>query len=122
MQTFWMKQDVKNLASKSQLGTALDIAIKNMEKIKKLQTFDLSHFTGRMYFGNDESQNHLTFRPISNTFRLPTGNSETIIAWKSKAFSDESIKSPTTLILKPKSSWNITDNFHEWRNWEKFVR
>lgn len=30
-----MKQDVKNLASKSQLGTALDIANKNMEKIKK---------------------------------------------------------------------------------------
>ena len=36
-----MKQELKGIASKSQLDAALDMANKNREKIKKLQTFKL---------------------------------------------------------------------------------
>ena len=32
-----------------------------------------------------------------STFRIPTGETETIIAYKSKVLSDESINPPTTL-------------------------
>ena len=34
--------------------------------------------------GNDESQMYLIFQLIPNTFRIPTGVTERIVAWKSK--------------------------------------
>ena len=41
-----------------QVDTALNIAGKSIEKKKNLQTFDLSYFNGRKYFGNDGSQKY----------------------------------------------------------------
>ena len=38
----------------------------------------------------------MIIQPISKAFRIPTGDIETIIAWKFKELSDESIKPPTT--------------------------
>ena len=102
-----MQKAAKSLASKSQVDSALDIADKSREKIKKLQTFDLSYFqmfdlsyfNDRRYFDNDGSQNYLLFQPVSKTFRMPADDAETIIAWKSKGLSDKSIKPPTTPVL-----------------------
>ena len=68
------------LASKSHIDAALDIADKNREKIKKLQTFDLRYFNGRRYFCNYGSQNYLIFQSISKTSIMPTGDTEVIIA------------------------------------------
>ena len=52
-------------------------------------------------------QIYLIFQPISNTFRKPTGVTETIVAWKSKGLSDESIKLTNTqgINLVPKLKW-----------------
>ena len=46
---------------------------------------------------NDGSQNYLVLLQLHfKTFRMPTGVTETIIAWKSKQLSDESIKASIT--------------------------
>ena len=50
---------------------------------------------GTTNFANKGSHNSLIFQPIYKTFRMPTGDTETIIAWKFKGFSKESIKPPT---------------------------
>ena len=55
---------------------------------------DLSYFVIGRYFGNDESQNFFIFQPISKTFRMPTDDTVTITAWKSKRLSEEGIKPP----------------------------
>ena len=91
-----IKQEVKSLASKSQEDAALDIGDKYREKIKKFETFNVSYFLGKSFFDNDGSQNYLIFQPIYNTFRMKSGNTETVIAWKCKTLSDESSKPPTT--------------------------
>ena len=51
-----MKEAAKNLVSKSQVDTSIDTADKNREKMKKLQTFDLSYFVGKSYFDDYGSQ------------------------------------------------------------------
>ena len=56
----------------------------NQNKIVKLQAFDSSYFLGKNHFDDDGTQNH--FKKISN--------SKHISAWKSKGFSDESLKPP----------------------------
>ena len=47
---------------------------------------------------------YLIFQLIPNTFRIPTGVTETVVAWKSKGLSDESIKLTNTpgITLAPK--------------------
>ena len=45
-----MKQEVKSLASESQVDNAFHRADKNREKIKKLQTFNLRYFIGKSYW------------------------------------------------------------------------
>ena len=52
-------------------------------------------------------QIYLIFQPISNTFRIPTGVTETIVGWKSKGLSDESIELTNTpgITLVPKLKW-----------------
>ena len=62
----------------------------------KLQTFNLSYLFGKSYSHDDESQNYLIFQLIPNTFRIPTGDTERIMEWKSKGFPSESIEPPTT--------------------------
>ena len=87
-----------------QVDSALDIADKNG---KKIQTFDLSYFNGRGYFDFDASQKYSVFQPLLRTFRIPTSDTGTIIPWKLKGLSDESIKLPTKLDnpLKTKLKW-----------------
>ena len=59
------------------------------------------------YFADDRSQNYLIFQPICNTFRIPTNNTEIIIAWKFKGLSDNRIRLPTAAgnSLAPKLGW-----------------
>ena len=77
-----MEEEVESLASKGQVDTALDIADTN--RGKNFKKFDLSYFNGRKHFGNDGSQHYLILQPISNTFRMVTGDTVTVIEWKSK--------------------------------------
>ena len=58
-----MKQEAKSLASTGQVDTALDIADKSREKLKKLQTFDLSHFNSKRLFDNDGLLSYLISQP-----------------------------------------------------------
>ena len=52
-------------------------------------------------------QIYLIFQPISNTFRIPTGVTETIVGWKSKGVSGEGIELTNTpgITLVPKLKW-----------------
>ena len=94
----WKKQQ--------KVDNALGIADENREKIK-LQTFDLRCFNYKSYFDNDWSQNYLIFQPIYNTCTRLAGDTETIIALKSKRLSDEIINPATLLgnVLAPKLKW-----------------
>ena len=57
---------------------------------------------------NDDSESDLKFQLISNTFRKPTGDSETIISYIFKRLSDETIKPPAISGngLTPKLKWS----------------
>ena len=76
-----------------------DAKIIELEKnIKKLQTFDSSHFKGKNYFDEDGTKNLLVILPI---FRYFKANVITIVtnyalSWKSKGLSDETSKPPST--------------------------
>ena len=48
------------------------------DKIVKLQTYDLSLFTGQGHFNNDVSQNYLIFQPIYKTIKTFSGLTNTI--------------------------------------------
>ena len=56
----------------------------------------IKNFKFQRYFGNDGSQNYLLFQHISDTFKIPAVDTETVITWKSKGLSDKSIKSSIT--------------------------
>ena len=90
-----MKNAAERLASKCQADNALDTADKNREKVRKLQTFDLSYFNTKKDFDNNGSQNYLVFHPLFKSFETLTGN-ERILLWKSKSFSEENIKLSVT--------------------------
>ena len=64
--------------------------------MEKLQTFDLSYFNSRRFFGNDRSQNYLIFPPNSKNLIMHTSDNETIIASISKRLSAENIKPSAT--------------------------
>ena len=82
----------------------LSIQSSKIEKTN-LQIIDLNYFNSRNIFYYNGSQNFLKFLQISNTFRLFTRDTETIIAWESKRLSDESIELPTTLGNSPAPKW-----------------
>ena len=44
-----------------------------------------------MVEGNYQTQNYLILQPVSNSFKMPTGDTDKIIPWKSKRFLDASI-------------------------------
>ena len=102
-----IKEAAKIFASKSHVDNDFYIAEKNREEIKKLQTFNLSHFIGKSYFENDRLKDCLIFQPNYNTFTRPAVDTETIIAWKSKGLSYKLIKTPTapSNILASKLKW-----------------
>ena len=54
----------------------------------------LSLFIGQSYFINEGSQNFLIFQPILNTFTMPAGLTETIVAWESKGSLNEKKQAP----------------------------
>ena len=90
-----MKESTKSLANMSPVGAAFDIADKNRENTKTLQTFDLSYFNSRGYFDDDGSKNYLVFQPLFKSFTRPNVSNR-ILAWKSKEFSEENIKPTAT--------------------------
>ena len=71
--------------------------------MKKLKTFDSIYFCGKSHFEDDGAQNLLVFPPIQRYFKTLRANDSNIVSWKSKRFSDESIKPLTTpnKILNP---------------------
>ena len=75
----WVKQS--ELVKPNDLNTVKQCAIKNEEKLKKLQTFDLIFFIGKFNLGQDGSQNFWLFESIWNTFTILAGLTETFVAW-----------------------------------------
>ena len=55
------------LATGNDLNTVVKRAIKNEEKIEKLQTFHLSYFLGKHFFGDDGFQNMFAHKPTFST-------------------------------------------------------
>ena len=61
-----IKEAAKIHAIKSEVKkNTLDLGDKDRVKMKKLETFDASHFIGRNYFGDDGSKNHFIFPPVT---------------------------------------------------------
>ena len=60
-------------------------------ELKKLKTFDSSHFRDKSHFEEDGTQNYLVFQPINRYFKV-IANAKYISSLKSKGLSDESIK------------------------------
>ena len=58
-------------------------------ELKKLKTFDSSHFIGKSHFEEDDKQNYLVFQPIHRYFKI--NNTKYISSWKAKGLSDETI-------------------------------
>ena len=65
-------------------------------EIKKLGTFDLIYFCGKSHFEDDDTQNYLVFQMAYRYFKTVSNNDAKILLWKSKGFSDENIKPPST--------------------------
>ena len=67
-------------------------------------------FIGKQYLSNDRSQNFLIFQSIFNTFKMPAGVIEPVIASLSKRLSNEKTKPSTTAnkSLSPKLKWHIS--------------
>ena len=64
--------------------------------MKKLETFDSIYFRRKNHFEDDGVQDWLGFQPIQRYFKTASGNDSNNLSWKSKGFSDESIKPPRT--------------------------
>ena len=60
--------------------------------MKKLKTFDSSYFRGKVCFENDGIQNYLVFQPIHRYFVGIKSNPNSLLEWKSKGLSNESVK------------------------------
>ena len=89
MKALATKEEIKKLATKTELNAEQD-------KIIKIQTFDLSCFRGKSHFECDDIQNYIVFQPAHRYFSK-IGNNDGISAWKSKGLlSDEIIKPPIT--------------------------
>ena len=63
-------------------------------ELKKLRTFDLSYFKGKIHFEEDGAREYSVFQPKYRYFKL-IANARYISELKSKGFSNESIKTPT---------------------------
>ena len=58
----------------------------------KFETYDLSLFTGQIYFNNDGAQLYLIFQPSYKTITTFSGLPFTISEWESKGLSKEKLK------------------------------
>ena len=70
-----------------------NLLVKN--ELNKLKSFDSSYFIGKSDFEEDGTQNYLVFQPI-NKYCKVVANTDYVASWKSKGFTAESIKPPTT--------------------------
>ena len=65
------------------------------KELKKLKTFESSHFIGKNHFEEDGTQNYLVFQPLNKYFKV-IANNDYVSSWKSVRLSAETIKPPTT--------------------------
>ena len=65
-------------------------------KLKKLETFDLIYFLSKSHFEDDSTQNYLVFQTTCRYFKRVSNTNDHILSWKSKRFSVESTKPPST--------------------------
>ena len=54
------------------------------DKIAKLETCDFNYFLGKIFFGDDSSQNMFVYQPTLSTPELETEKGTDNIGWKSK--------------------------------------
>ena len=73
-------------------------------ELKKLKTFDSSHFIGKSHSQEDDTQNYLVFQPICSYFKV-IANTDYVLSWKSKGLSAESIKPLATSNISLTHSW-----------------
>ena len=74
-------------------------------EFKKLKTFDLSYFIGKSHFEEGATQDYLVFQPMSKYFKLIT-NKLSILSWKSKGLSNETIDPRSTSLSASINSVN----------------
>ena len=66
-------------------------------ELNKLKIFDSNYFIRKSHFEEDGTQNYLVFQQTIRYFKVNTiTNTNYVSSWKSKGFSAESIKPPTT--------------------------
>ena len=66
--------------------------------MNKLKNFDSDYFIGKSHFEEDDTQNYLVFQPIFRYFKINMviNVAYYVLSWKSRGFSDETIKPPST--------------------------
>ena len=66
--------------------------------MNKLKTFDSDYFIGKSHFEEDDTQNYLVFQPVFRYFKINVviNVADYVLSWKSRGFSDETIKPPST--------------------------
>ena len=84
---------LSSLNRKITVNKSKNLLVEN--ELNKLKTFDSSYFIGESHFEEDGTQNYLVFQPLNKYFKVIT-NTDYVSSWKSKGFSAESIKPPTT--------------------------
>ena len=62
-------------------------------ELKKLTTFDLSYFRGKIHYEEDGTQNYFVFQSRNRCFKI-ISNTKYISLWQSKGPSDKSILPP----------------------------
>ena len=73
------------------------------------------YFRGKSHFKEDGTQSYSLFKPMYRYFKKVV-NSNHILEWKSKGFSDEIIRSPST----PHNVFNPSINYLGTRTWVGF--
>ena len=68
-----------------------------INELKKLQTFNSTHFRGKSHFEKNGTQNYSVFQPMYKYFKkiAGVGSGSYIYIQKSKGFTDENITAPT---------------------------
>ena len=73
-----LNKKVATLAAKAELNAEED-------KVIKLKTYDLIHFLGKIFFGDDGFQNMFVYQPTFNPLELKIEKgTDYVIGWKSK--------------------------------------
>ena len=91
----------KTLIKKITSNKIKQVVVEN--EFKKLETFDLIYFRGKSHFEDDGNQNYFLFQTPYRYFKTVSNTDASVLSWKSKGLSDESIRSPSTCnnVLNP---------------------